>query len=96
MGRKRRSRWEGGGEEDKAINEAIASFTGSSATLTPEQQRQLKDQQEVGGGREGEGRWEEGRRGEVGGGKGRGGGRREGGRGGKGVLGFSERVSIAW
>lgn len=55
MGRKRRSRWEGGGEENKAISEAIASFTGSSAALTPEQQRQLKDQQEVGGGEVGEG-----------------------------------------
>lgn len=56
MGRKRRSRWEGGGEENKAISEAIASFTGSTAALTPEQQRQLKDQQEVGGGEVGEGK----------------------------------------
>jgi len=54
VGRKRRSRWEGGGEENKAISEAIASFTGSAAALTPEQQRQLKDQQEVGGARGGE------------------------------------------
>ena len=54
-GRKRRSRWEGGGGEDRAISEAIASFTGSSATLTPEQQRQLKDQQEVCVGRVGGG-----------------------------------------
>lgn len=59
-GQKRRSRWEGGGGEDRAISEAIASFTGSSATLTPEQQRQLKDQQEVCGEGGGWGRGEGG------------------------------------
>ena len=36
--------------EDKTIRDAIASFTGSSATLTLEQQRQLNKQQEVEGG----------------------------------------------
>ena len=46
--RKRKSRWgDEARDEDRSINSAIASFSGSSS-LTPEQQRQLIEQQEVG------------------------------------------------
>ena len=54
MGKDRQGKWRGRCTAidcvDKTIRDAIASFTGSSATLTPEQQ---KEQQEVerGGGR---------------------------------------------
>jgi splicing factor 4 len=45
--RKRKSRWgDEARDEDRSINSAIASFSGSSS-LTPEQQRQLIEQQEM-------------------------------------------------
>ena len=56
MGKDRQGKWRGRCTAidcvDKTIRDAIASFTGSSATLTPEQQ---KEQQEVEGG--GDGGW---------------------------------------